>query len=101
MGGECAGDEAIRSDMNEKVITYISLVIKASMKKYLIIIEDTTTGYSAYSPDFEGCVATGSTRDEVEKNMREAISFHLEGLKSEGCIIPQPHSYSAFVEVRV
>ena len=46
-----------------------------------IIIEPTGTGYSAYSPDLLGCVATGATREEVEHNMREAIEFHLEGLR--------------------
>ncbi|MGD8372786.1 MAG: type II toxin-antitoxin system HicB family antitoxin [Syntrophobacterales bacterium] len=67
--------------------------------KYLIVIETTETGYSAYSPDLEGCVATGSTRDEVEEAMREAIEFHLDGLKDEGYPIPTPHSYSTYVEV--
>jgi predicted RNase H-like HicB family nuclease len=67
--------------------------------KYLIIIEETETGYSAYSPDLEGCVATGSTREEVEKSMREAIKFHIEGLREEGYEIPSPHSYSTYLEV--
>ena len=67
--------------------------------KYLIIIEKTETGYSAYSPDLLGCVATGSTQEETERNMREAIDFHLEGLKLEGLEIPQPSSSSAYVEV--
>ena len=50
--------------------------------KYLIIVEKTNTGYSAYSPDLDGCVATGGTREEVEQAMREAIEFHLEGLRA-------------------
>ncbi len=69
------------------------------MKKYLIIIENTITGYSAYSPDLDGCVATGRTKEEVEQNMCEAIEFHLEGLKLEGYEIPEPRSYSTYVEV--
>ena len=69
------------------------------MKKYLVIIEETPTGYSAYSPDLEGCVSTGQTREEVEKNMQEALEFHLEGLRLEGLHVPQPHSYSTYVEV--
>ncbi len=69
------------------------------MKKFLIVIEKTPTGYSAYSPDLEGCVSTGRTRDEVERNMREAIEFHLEGLGLEGLQVPAPHTYSAYVEV--
>jgi predicted RNase H-like HicB family nuclease len=69
------------------------------MKKYLIVIEETATGFSAYSPDLQGCVSTGQTRNEVEKNMREAIAFHLEGLREEGQAVPEPHTYSAYVEL--
>ena len=67
--------------------------------KYLIVIEKTTTGYSAYSPDLPGCVSTGTTREETERNMQEAIEFHLEGMESEGLEIPKPSSSSAYVEV--
>jgi predicted RNase H-like HicB family nuclease len=67
--------------------------------KYLIIIEETETGYSAYSPDLPGCVSTGKTQEETEKNMKEAIDFHLEGLKLEGEPIPRPSAKSAYVEV--
>ena len=67
--------------------------------KYLIIIEKTETGYSAYSPDLEGCIATGSTREEVEKTMKEAIEFHLDGLREEGYEVPAPHSYSTYMEI--
>ena len=55
---------------------------------YSIVIEKTDTGYSAYSPDIAGCVATGETRQEVEKNIKEAIEFHLEGLAMENQEIP-------------
>ena len=67
--------------------------------KYLIVIEKTETGFSAYSPDLPGCVATGSTRDEVEKTMKESIEFHLDGLREEGCQVPPPHTYSTYIEV--
>lgn len=67
--------------------------------QYLIVIENTETGYSAYSPDLPGCVSTGETHEEVAENMREAIEFHLEGLKLEGLEIPQPTTSSAYVEV--
>ena len=67
--------------------------------KYLIVIEPTNTGFSAYSPDLPGCVSTGQTREEVEINMHEAIEFHLDGLREEGYPIPQPSSASAYVEV--
>jgi predicted RNase H-like HicB family nuclease len=69
------------------------------MTQYLIIIEETSTGYSAYTPDIDGCVATGRTREEVEQNMRDAIEFHLEGLRLEGYRVPEPHSYAAYVTV--
>ena len=67
--------------------------------KYLIIIEKSETGYSSYSPDLPGCVSTGSTIEETEKNMREAISFHIDGLKKEGYVIPEPTSRSSYVEI--
>lgn len=67
--------------------------------KYLIVIEPTGTGFSAYSPDLPGCVSTGATRDECELNMREAIEFHLDGLRLEGEAVPPPATSAAFVEV--
>lgn len=67
--------------------------------KYLIVVEKTGTRYSAYSPDIDGCVATGSTKDEVEKSMKEMIEFHMEGLKLEKQQIPRPNSYSDYLEV--
>jgi predicted RNase H-like HicB family nuclease len=67
--------------------------------KYLIVIEPTNTGFSAYSPDLPGCASTGQTREECEKNMHDAIEFHLEGLREDGEPIPQPGSSAAFVEI--
>jgi len=67
--------------------------------KYLILVEATRTGFAAYLPDLPGCIATGSTRAEVESNMREAIAFHLDGLRKEGQPVPAPQSYSAYVEL--
>jgi len=69
------------------------------MKRYLIVIEETGAGYLPYSPDLDGCVSTGRTREEGERNMREAIEFHLDGLRQEGLEAPQPLTYSAYVEV--
>lgn len=69
------------------------------MKKYLIVIEKTASGFSAYSPDLPGCVSTGRSHEEVEKNMREAIAFHLDGLREEGQPVPEPQSYSTYVEL--
>ena len=67
--------------------------------KYLIILEPTDTGFSAYSPDLDGYVAAGSDRDETIALMQEAIEFHLEGLREDGQPIPSPASTSEVVEV--
>ncbi len=66
--------------------------------KYLVVIEETQTGYSAFSPDLPGCIATGTTREDAEKNMKEAISFHVKGMTQEGLKVPKPHttSYPAY-----
>ena len=69
--------------------------------KYLIVIEQGETGYSAYAPDVPGCIATGSTRDPVEREMKDAIAFHLDGLKAEGMAIPRPTTSSSYVEIPV
>ena len=66
--------------------------------KYLIVVEETATGFSAFSPDLDGCVATGTTRGEVELEMKEAIRFHLEGMRVEGLRAPAPHTYAAYVD---
>ena len=67
--------------------------------KYLIILEKTSTGYSAYSPDLPGCVSVGDSTDETAANMREAIEFHIEGMREEGLTIPKPQSQASYVEV--
>ena len=67
--------------------------------KHLIVNGQAATGYSGYSPDVPGCIATGDTRDEVEQNMKAAVAFHLDGLKAEGMGIPEPSSSSAYVEI--
>jgi predicted RNase H-like HicB family nuclease len=69
------------------------------MKRFLVVIEPTQTGFSAYSPDLPGSVSTGRTREEVEQNMREAIAFHVDGLREEGEAVPEPGSYSAYIEL--
>ena len=67
--------------------------------KYLVVIEPTETGFSAFSPDLDGCVATGATHEEVEREMSEAIEFHIEGMKAEGYPIPPPRASFAYVEI--
>jgi predicted RNase H-like HicB family nuclease len=69
------------------------------MSRYLIIIEKTAIGYSAYSPDLPGCAATGASREEVQHEMHDAIEFHIEGLRLAGEPIPEPRSDAAFCEV--
>lgn len=66
--------------------------------RYAIVIEKAGTNYSAYVPDLPGCVATGSTVKEVEQEMREAIRFHIGGLKADGLQVPQPTSIADYVE---
>lgn len=70
-----------------------------TMYKYLVIFEKAGENYSAYSPDIPGCIATGRTRKEVENNIKEAISFHIEGLKEDGVPVPEPSSFTEYVEV--
>jgi len=69
------------------------------MQRYLILIEPTDTGYSAYSPDIPGCVASAPSLAEVEKVMRDAISLHLEGLRESGQPVPPPHTSASYVEI--
>jgi predicted RNase H-like HicB family nuclease len=58
------------------------------MKKFLVIIEETNSGFSAYAPDLPGCIATGATKGQTEKNMYDALQFHIEGMQEEGLDIP-------------
>ena len=69
------------------------------MYKYLVIFEKAGKNYSAYSPDVPGCIATGSSRKEAEKNIKEAINFHIEGLKNDGLPAPEPSSSTEYIEV--
>ena len=69
------------------------------MTRYLYVIEPTATGFSAFSPDLPGCVATGATREQVEARMREAIEFHVEGLRLEGESVPRPTSFAGYADI--
>ena len=69
------------------------------MVKLLIVVEQTASGFSAYSPDVPGCIATGATREEVEQSMREAVALHLDGMREDGLSVPPPHTYATYVEV--
>ena len=70
----------------------------AKMSRYLIIIEETATGYSAFSPDLPGCVTADKARDSVEREMHDAIEFHLDGLRRAGEPIPAPRSKASYCE---
>lgn len=69
------------------------------MRRFLVVIETTDTGFSAYSPDLPGCVATGKTREETEKNMHEAIQFHVDGLLEDHIAIPESRSFAEYMAV--
>jgi predicted RNase H-like HicB family nuclease len=69
------------------------------MRRYVVVIEKAPGNYSAYVPDLPGCVATGDTVEETEREIRDAIEFHLEGLRDAGEPIPEPTSQMAYVEV--
>ena len=67
--------------------------------RYMVIIEKGESGYGAHVPDLPGCIAVGETRKEVVELIREAIEFHIEGLKEVGERVPPPSSESEFIEV--
>ncbi len=67
--------------------------------RYAIVIEKAESNYSAYVPDLPGCVATGATVEETELQIREAIAFHLDGMREDGIAFPQPASRVEYVEI--
>ena len=66
--------------------------------RYAIVIEKTATGYSAYVPDLPGCVTTGRDQAEVEIEIKDAIRFHIDGMKEDGLPVPAPTSIAEYVE---
>ena len=69
------------------------------MYRFLVVIEKANKNYSAYSPDLPGCVATGATREEAEKNMYEAIEMHIQGLLEDKLPIPESKSFAEYIAV--
>ncbi len=67
--------------------------------RYAIVIERAGNNYSAYVPDLPGCVATGDDLPGVEAEIREAITFHLDGLREDGFAIPQPSSVVEYLDI--
>ena len=66
--------------------------------RYAIVIEKAADNYSAYVPDLPGCVATGLSIESVEQEIRDAIRFHIEGLKADGLAVPDPTSIAEYVD---
>jgi predicted RNase H-like HicB family nuclease len=69
------------------------------MKKYAVVIEQGAGNLSAYVPDLPGCITTGRTVDKIERNIREAIELHIEGLREDGEPVPEPHTAVTYVEL--
>lgn len=69
------------------------------MSQYLVILERADNNYAAFSPDLPGCVATGKTKDEALRLMREAIALHIKGLEEDGLPIPEPTSEAEYIAV--
>ncbi len=69
------------------------------MHRFLVIIEKVEGNYSAYSPDLPGCIATGATREEAERNMHEAIEMHVRGLLEDNLSIPETTSFAEYIAV--
>lgn len=70
-----------------------------AMMRYMVVVERGETSWGAHAPDLPGCVAVGETREEVLRLIREAIEFHIDGLKQDGLPVPTPSSEGDFVEV--
>jgi predicted RNase H-like HicB family nuclease len=70
------------------------------MKKYAIVIEHGDNNLSAYVPDLPGCITTGRTVEEIERNIREAIALHLDGLREDGESVPDPQTIVGYVELQ-
>ena len=69
------------------------------MYRFLVVIEMANNNYSAYSPDLPGCVATGATREDTERNMHEAIEMHVRGLLEDNLPIPESTSFAEYVAI--
>ncbi len=69
------------------------------MYRFLVVLEKAENNYSAYSPDLPGCVATGATREEAERNMHEAVGMHVRGLLEDGLPVPESTSLAEYIAV--
>lgn len=69
------------------------------MYRFLVVIEKANGNYSAYSPDLPGCIATGATREEAERNMHQAMEMHVRGLQEDNLPIPEPHAFAEYIAI--
>jgi predicted RNA binding protein YcfA (HicA-like mRNA interferase family)/predicted RNase H-like HicB family nuclease len=102
------GRVTIAGHLNDNLVsgTFNSILKQAKLKRkfkmhqFLIVIEKAENNYSAYSPDLDGCIATGKTKEDVKKNMQHAIELHLKGLHEDKLPIPEPHSVAEYVSIK-
>ncbi len=80
-------------------VVYLNRLAGDESMRYAVVIEKSETGFGAYVPDLPGCVAVGETFGETEQVIREAIEFHLEGLREDGVVPPEPSTVAQYVEV--
>ena len=78
---------------------FSSKPVGSDTMRYAIVIEKSESNFSAYVPDLPGCIATGATIAEVESEIREAIAFHLEGMREDGVPPPMPQSQVEYVDI--
>jgi predicted RNase H-like HicB family nuclease len=99
-GRKVAGTDEERAALLRTMFAYTQAVSSSEgHMRYAVVIEKAEGNYSAYVPDLPGCVATGATVAEVESEIREAITFHLEGMREDGDIVPAPSSQVEYVEL--
>jgi predicted RNase H-like HicB family nuclease len=73
--------------------------LEMSLRRYPLVIEPTSTGYSAFSPDVPGCAAVGDTEEETRRNFRDALTAHFDTIRAIGEPIPEPRTSVDYVEV--
>jgi predicted RNase H-like HicB family nuclease len=91
-------ERAVVARPTQACLGYTCLTEGVTLMRYAVVIEKANGNYSAYVPDLPGCVATGDTVSAVEQEIREAIRFHIDGLKTDGLPVPQPTSLAEYIE---
>jgi len=98
-GSRFQASRAMIWHLARSTVSSSKLVLRGNPMRYAIVIEQAAANYSAYVPDLPGCVATGNTIEEVEEQIREAIAFHLEGLREDGTPVPPASSHVEYVDI--